>query len=85
MKRSKLREKHCLVSVHVLTKLCFLTDCIARWNRSAATRIQWEVQQAIAADPMYGPRHDQRRHLIGVEYEVMLEERLKEMGESGYR
>lgn len=48
---------------------------------SSTTRLSWEVERAIATDPMYGPSHDQRRHMVGIEYEVLLEEKLKGMGE----
>jgi len=43
-------------------------------------RLASEVQDAIYSDPMYGPLHDRDRHLAGLEYEVVLEFRLKDMG-----
>jgi hypothetical protein len=46
------------------------------------TRLAREVQEAIAADPMYGPQYDKERHMVGVEYEVVLEQTLLEMGKS---
>jgi hypothetical protein len=46
------------------------------------TRLAREVQDAIASDPMYGPKQDKERHWIGVEYEVLLEHTLTEMGTS---
>lgn len=44
------------------------------------TRLAEQVQAAQDADPMYGPRHEKDRHMIGVEYEVVLEHYLREMG-----
>jgi hypothetical protein len=44
------------------------------------TRLALEVEEAIGADPMYGPIHDRQRHSIGVEYEVVLEDMLQSMG-----
>jgi hypothetical protein len=50
-------------------------------SRKGKTRLAIEAQRCIDSDPMYGPVHDKRRHCIGIQYEVMLEEYLKEMGE----
>lgn len=47
---------------------------------SVTTRLALEVEEAIDADPMYGPIHDRQRHSIGVEYEVVLEDKLQSMG-----
>lgn len=44
------------------------------------TRLAGEVRDAITGDPLYGPMHDKERHIIGIEYEVVLEEELKELG-----
>jgi hypothetical protein len=49
-------------------------------RRSVTTRLALEVIEAIDSDPMYGPAHDRQRQLIGVEYEVVLEYVLREMG-----
>jgi hypothetical protein len=49
-------------------------------KRSVATRLALEVSEAIDSDPMYGPAHDRQRQFIGVEYEVVLEHVLREMG-----
>lgn len=38
-----------------------------------------QVQEAMDADPMYGPLHDKARHVVGVEFEVVLEYKLKMM------
>ena len=45
------------------------------------TRLAQEVREAINADPMYGPVHDRDRHVVGIEYEVVLEFKLHAMGE----
>lgn len=39
-----------------------------------------EVIRSIDCDPIYGPRHDRERRIIGVEYEIMLEQILLEKG-----
>jgi hypothetical protein len=49
-------------------------------RRSVTTRLALEVSEAIDSDPMYGPAHDRQRQFIGIEYEVVLEHVLREMG-----
>ena len=44
------------------------------------TRLSFEVCEAVESDPMYGPMHDRSRHFVGVEYEVVLERTLSDMG-----
>lgn len=44
------------------------------------TRLAREVMNVIALDPMYGPKHDEVRHNIGLEYEALLEHVLTTMG-----
>ena len=43
-------------------------------------RLRREVRQAIEADVCYGPGVDTVRRLIGVEYEMRLEQRLRDLG-----
>lgn len=45
-----------------------------------ARRLAQEVQTAVDMDPLYGPRHDLARRMIGVEFEVVLETQLTQMG-----
>lgn len=45
------------------------------------TRLAREVKEAIEYDPMYGPIQDRAKHLVGIEYEVLLEFQLRKMGE----
>jgi hypothetical protein len=40
-----------------------------------------EVREATETDPLYGPMHDKERHVVGVEYEVVLEQELQALGE----
>jgi hypothetical protein len=47
---------------------------------ASSTRLAVQVQEAIDSDPMYGPIHDKERHIVGVEYEVVLEHYLLETG-----
>lgn len=44
---------------------------------AGTTRLAREVKEAQAADPLYGPEQDKAKHLVGVEYEVVLEHYLK--------
>ena len=39
-----------------------------------------EVRDAIASDPLCGPVSDRARHFVGIEYEVVLEHELKNLG-----
>lgn len=47
---------------------------------TATTRLALEVRQAMEMDPVYGPLSDKERHLVGVEFEVVLEQELKDFG-----
>ena len=49
-------------------------------HRLSDGRMRREVQRAIAADVCYGPGVDTVRHLIGLEYEAVLEQRLRDLG-----
>ena len=53
----------------------------AKSSATTTTRLAREVQDAMIADPMYGPRHDKERHIVGVEFEVVLEYKLKALSE----
>lgn len=44
------------------------------------TRLALEVKEAIASDPLSGPASDRARHFIGIEYEIVLERELKNLG-----
>jgi len=44
------------------------------------TRLAREVNEAIASDPLCGPATDRERHFIGIEYEIVLERGLKNLG-----
>ena len=49
-------------------------------NLIPLSRLSVEVREAVDADPMYGPRSDKERHNIGIEYELLLEYTLRNMG-----
>lgn len=49
-------------------------------TKTATTRLAQEVYNVVVTDPMYGPLHDKERHLIGIEYEVVLEHKLTQLG-----
>jgi hypothetical protein len=44
------------------------------------TRLALEVKEAIASDSLCGPASDRARHFIGIEYEIVLERELKNLG-----
>ena len=44
-------------------------------------RTDARVADAIDSDPLYGPRHDKERHMVGVEFEVVLEYKLDSQSE----
>jgi hypothetical protein len=46
------------------------------------TRLALEVKGAIASDSLCGPASDRARHFIGIEYEIVLERELKNLGSS---
>lgn len=58
-----------------------LVGSISYGSDRPLTRLSLEVTEAIDNDPMYGPRHDRERNVIGAEYELLLEESLRKMGE----
>jgi len=49
-------------------------------NLIPLSRLSLEVREAVNSDPMYGPRSDKERHNVGIEYELLLEHTLKNMG-----
>ena len=44
------------------------------------TRLALEVKDAIESDSLCGPTSDRARHFIGIEYEIVLERGLKNLG-----
>jgi hypothetical protein len=52
---------------------------------SNVTRLAFEVKEAQDSDPLHGPEKEMRSHLVGVEFEVVLEHQLREIGEFGTR
>jgi len=44
------------------------------------TRLALEVKDAVDSDPLCGPVSDRARHFIGIEYEIILERGLKNLG-----
>lgn len=47
------------------------------------TRLALEVKDAVDSDPLCGPVSDRARHFIGIEYEIILERGLKNLGKYG--
>ena len=43
-------------------------------------RLAQEIHEAAMADPLCGPRHDVARRMVGVEFEVVLEHQLSDLG-----
>lgn len=69
-----------LGSIEVIDEAYRATEEVRGVGRSCGTRLATEVVEAQNADPLYGPRYDRKRHMVGVEYEVVLEHSLREMG-----
>jgi hypothetical protein len=46
----------------------------------ALSRLASEVKEAQNSDPLHGPENEKRSHLVGVEYEVVLEQQLRALG-----
>lgn len=46
---------------------------------SEISRLAAEISEAIKKDPLYGPRHERERRIIGVEHEILLEQSLRTM------
>ncbi len=44
------------------------------------TRLALEVNEAIDSDSLCGPTSDRAKHFIGIEYEIVLERGLKNLG-----
>lgn len=53
-----------------------------RRQHPSVTRLALEVKEAQDSDPLHGPERDKKSHLVGVEFEVVLEHYLREMGEA---
>jgi AraC-like DNA-binding protein len=49
---------------------------------SHVTRLAFEVKEAQDSDPLHGPEKEMKSHLVGVEFEVVLEHQLRLIGES---
>lgn len=73
-----LSKSACLLTtMNTIHSLSLRTDLK---SSKPTTRLAQEVVEAIEADPMHGPRQDRQRNQIGIEYEVLLEKCLKELG-----
>jgi len=69
-----------LVSIDVISPEYHPSEQVKRPTEGFSTRLGMEIREVIDCDPMYGPRHDRDRQMVGVEYEVVLEHYLREMG-----
>ena len=47
---------------------------------TTTTRLALEVKEAVESDPLCGPASDRAKHYIGIEYEIILERGLKNLG-----
>ena len=70
-----------LASVEVIAAKYRASERIVT-SAEMTTRLACEVAEAVNFDPMYGPQHDKERYMVGVEYEVILELKLKALSES---
>jgi len=68
------------ISLKLDEELC--DDCYFSADRCSdiCYRLAVEVQQAIDSDPLSGPRHEQERRRLGLEYEKKLEQILTRLG-----
>ena len=57
----------------------FSGELIQYYPSDKVTRLAKEVQEAIHLDPLYGPGSDRERQIIGIEYEIILEQTLLSM------
>ena len=53
-------------------------------NTCALTLLECQLKEAIDVDPMYGVESDRYRHLVGIEYEVVLEHYLNSMSKTNF-
>lgn len=51
-----------------------------RQSEALTTRLAADTSQAVACDPLCGPRHDVARRMVSVEFEVVLEHQLAAIG-----
>ena len=56
------------------------TSQAADSDTTARQRLARDVYEAVTADPLCGPRHDVARRMVGVEFEVVLEQQLSALG-----
>ena len=60
-------------------RICCLTTLTVQMRKDS---VGPGSKEGHRSDPMYGPIHDQRRHFVGLEYEVALEKALAAMSKS---
>lgn len=60
-------------------RVCPFSGRANKESSISQSRLSLEVIDAIASDPLYGPRHDRDRHSVGLEYEIILEQALLSM------
>ena len=49
-------------------------------DTTTTTRLALQVKEAVELDPLCGPASDRAKHYIGIEYEIILERGLKNLG-----
>lgn len=54
-------------------------------TQAMMARLAQQVHKAVTRDPLCGPRHDVARRMVGVEFEVVLEQQLSALGRSCVR
>ena len=55
------------------------TGLLPKPHNQNPNKLALDVWEAIEQDPMYGPRHDRISTIVGLEYELALEEHLRSM------
>lgn len=66
-------------SLHKLDTFTGLPTASLTRNLGHTTKLALDVWEALEHDPMYGPRHDRMSTIVGIEYELALEELLYSM------
>jgi hypothetical protein len=61
-------------------RLATITATDTNTTTTTTTRLALEVKEAVESDPLCGPASDRAKHYIGIEYEIILERGLKNLG-----
>lgn len=74
-----MESPHCLI-FYTYALLFYSRRLKLSQKATKTTRLALEVKEAIDSDPLCGPTSDRAKHFIGIEYEIVLERGLKNLG-----